>query len=297
MCFNWKNNETDEIEAGRLKEAISDLYKGGFLTTDASVVFAGGEALLRNDIFELIKFSRGLGLVTTLATSGYLYNDRIREQLRDSDSYVALPLDSLKRNTHDYLRGKDGVFDNAMRIIQDFPRKVSLTCTISAYNITEICEIAEWVEANDNVAGLGFQAIVSPFNAPNRNNFYHSPEFGHLWPKDVSAVCASLDKLIEIRNRSKKIYTTQKHLSFFKEYFSDPASINGEAGCRVGDASLTITNKADVIFCSYVGKFGNIREAAITDILSAENVQSMKNKMLKCKRESCEFYVNCFFED
>ena len=298
MCFNWKNNETEEIESSLLKAAISDLHKKGLFTTDASVVFAGGEALLRSDIFELIRFSRDLGLCTTLTTSGYPYNDRIREQLRDSDlTYIALPLDSLQRSVHDNLRGKDGVFDNAMQIIQDFPRKVTLTCTISAYNINEICEIAEWAEANDNITGLGFQALVYPFNSQiSRDNFHQSPEFSHLWPKDISTVCANLNRLIKIKNKSKKIYTTSKHLNFFKEYFRNPANINRKVRCRTGDTSLTINNKGDVIFCNYIGQLGNIRELAITDILSAENVQEMKKRMLEC-RKSCEFYVNCFFED
>lgn len=298
MCFNWKNNETDEIEESYLEAAIEELYKNNFFIFDASINFSGGETLLRKDVFNLIKFSRDRDLKTVLTTSGYVYNDSISEKIRDSGlDCIALPLDSLEQKKHDYLRGVEGVFQSTMNIIQDFPGKVTLTCTISSYNVDEICEIAEWAERNDNIVGLGFQALVAPFNLTvPRKNFHLRPEFNHLWPKDYDTVSTNLDKLIKFRNNSTKIYTTAKHMSFFKEYFRDPNKINREVKCRVGDYSLTILSKGDVIFCNYMEPIGNIKEANIINILTNHRAEESKQRMLDCK-ETCEFFVNCFFED
>ncbi len=299
MCFNWKNNEINEIENKYLEETIRALHENGFIENDTSIIFSGGEVLLKEDIFSLIKFANKLGLKTSLGTSGDIYNDYISGEIIDSRlDCIALPLDSLDQKNHDYLRGVDGVFKNVMRIIQDHPHKVNLTCTISAYNINEIYDIAQWAESNDNIAGLGYQAIVAPFNidAKRQKNWFKESDFSHLWPKDFYETNHNLDKLIEFQKKSTKIYTTAKHLNFFKEYFKDPNKINRNVQCKIGDYSLTIMNKGDVLFCNYLQRIGNIREADIIDILSSQKVFDTKKAMLECK-DVCEFYVNCFFED
>ncbi|MFC1515109.1 radical SAM/SPASM domain-containing protein [Candidatus Omnitrophota bacterium] len=299
MCFNWKNKEEDEIEAEHIKEAIDQLYKNDLFADDFTVNFGGAEALLRKDVFDLVKFVSDKDLAMAVCTSGYLYNEDISRKIKDSGlRTIALPLDSLDEKKHDHLRGVDGVYAKAMEIIREHPGKVALTCTISAYNIDEVCRIAEWVEANDNVAQMGFQAIITPFNSSGitRGDWFGSNEFAHLWPRDLKAVNDNIDRLIKIRGRSKKIYTTEKHLNFFKEYFKDPAKINRDVKCKVGEYSITIMNKGDVVFCHDIEPLGNIRQTSIMEMLSSHKVADIKKKMLDCKRV-CEFYVNCFFED
>ncbi len=301
MCFNWKNKEQNEIEGEYIKAAIIALYENDLLADNLTINFGGAETLLRKDVFDLIRVGAERNLSTALCTSGYLYNEEISKKITDSGlKCIALPLDSSDPKKHNYLRGVDGVFEKAMQIIQEHPGKVALTCTISDYNIDEVCKIAEWVDSNDNVAQMGFQAIVSPLGinwegAPRRE-WINRSEFGHLWPKDIKKVNANIDKLIKIRNNSKKIYTTEKHLNFFKDYFEDPFKICRNAKCRVGDNSLTIMNKGDVVFCHDIEPLGNIRETNIIDILSGPKVADVKRKMLDCT-QVCEFYVNCFFEE
>lgn len=302
MCFNWKNNEQNEIEGEHIKATIIALYENNLLVNDmVTINFGGAEALLRKDTFDLIKVAAERNLSTALCTSGYLYNAEVSKKIVDSGlKCIALPLDSSDAKKHNYLRGVDGVYEKAMQIIQEHPGKVALTCTISEYNIDEICKIAEWVESNDNVAHLGFQAIVSPLGvnwegAPRREWIKRS-DFGHLWPKDMKKVNSNMDKLIKIRNNSKKIYTTEKHLNFFKSYFEDPFKICRNARCRIGDNALTIMNKGDVVFCHDNEPLGNIRAEGIIDILSGPKVAQAKRKMLDCT-QVCEFYVNCFFEE
>lgn len=262
MCFNWMNNEKNEIEGKYLKKSIDDLYKNNLFSEDASVIFAGAEALLREDVFDLVKFAGKRGLRMVVGTSGYIYNEDISSKFINSGlQCIALPLDSLDQNKHDYLRGVNGVFQNTMKIIREHPKKVALTCTISAYNIDEICEIAEWIQSNDDIGLLGYQAIVAPFNGRvQRRDWFADTNFSHLWPKDLSVVSANLNKLIKFCNTSTKIYTTIKHLSFFKEYFKNPNQINREVKCKIGDYSLTIMNKGDVVFCNYLQPLGNIKE-------------------------------------
>ncbi|HTY44444.1 MAG TPA: radical SAM protein [Patescibacteria group bacterium] len=298
MCFNWQNNAQDEIEGERIKQALDELHKNDMFTEDAVVIFGGAEALLRKDIFDLVRFAEERNLCTVVGTSGYLYNDHIASQITSSGlRCLALSFDSLDPKKHNYLRGVDGIFENIRRIIHEHPRKTSLTCTISSYNVDEICDIAEWVESNDDLTQLGYQAIVMPFNLREpRKDWFANPALSHLWPKDSAAVDANLTKLIEFRKGSKKIYTSPRHLQFFREYFRDPQHINRNATCRVGDYSLTIMNKGDVVFCNSLPPLGNIRENSIMDILTSPQVRQRKQQMLDCKIV-CEFYVNCFFED
>jgi MoaA/NifB/PqqE/SkfB family radical SAM enzyme len=298
MCQNWKNDVKNEIEAEYITGVIDELHKNNLFTHDANIIFGGAEALLRKDVFDLVRFAEARGLCTTVGTSGYLYNDTIGREISDSGlRCLALSLDSLDAKKHNYLRGRDGVFENIMRITQKHPRKTSLTCTISAYNLDEICQLAEWVEANDDISQMGFQAVVMPFNSSEPGkDWFRNPAFEHLWPKDLSVVNRNIDKLVEIRKRSRKIYTTPEHLNFFKEYFRDPNSITRSAKCRVGDHSVTVMNHGDVVFCHSLPPLGNAREKGIVEIMTSPAVQETRQKMLDCT-SVCEFYVNCFFGD
>lgn len=298
MCFNWQNRETGEIETGILKTLIAEMHAGGLFADGASVNFAGGEALLRQDVFELIAFAAERKLATSLSTSGHIYNEVVARKIKESGlGCIALPLDSLDPAKHNYLRGTAGVFENTMRIINEHPGKVFLTCTISAYNFDEIGRIAEWAEQNNNVAGIGYQAIVRPFNSTvSQEDFYMRRRFSHLWPKDTGRVIENLERLIRLREGSSKINTTAKHLAFFAEYFRDPQKVNREVACRVGDYSVAVMNKGDVVFCHSMEPIGNARRSGICEILSSPQAARARARMLEC-RQTCEFFINCFFED
>ena len=108
------------------------------------VAFEGGEPLLREDLVDILAFSRSLPLHTSLITNGTLLESRIDEMAPYINGVVYVSLDGLEK-THDAIRGVDGSFRKAVRGICAANEKVAVTIntTVMAENVDEIENMVE----------------------------------------------------------------------------------------------------------------------------------------------------------
>lgn len=97
-------------------DRIVEIFKEWGLST---IVFTGGEPLLRNDIDELIlKYSNDLFCV--ILTSGYgLDSERARGLKRNGLFAISISLDHYEKKINDRNRGMDGAFDIALGAIKN----------------------------------------------------------------------------------------------------------------------------------------------------------------------------------
>jgi MoaA/NifB/PqqE/SkfB family radical SAM enzyme len=151
MCPFWKRSSKDSsIE--REKAILRRVYDSGA----CGIAFEGGEPLLRNDLVEILAFSRSLPLHTSLVTNGTLLESRIDEIASYINGALYVSLDGLEK-THDALRGVSGCFRKAVRGITASRGKVPVTIntTIVAGNIHEIedlVKLAKELDARISVA-------------------------------------------------------------------------------------------------------------------------------------------------
>jgi len=134
MCPFWKRiSEDSSIE--QEKTILRKIYDSGA----CGIAFEGGEPLLRNDLAEILAFSRSLPLHTSLITNGTLLESRIDEIAQYINGAIYVSLDGLEK-THDTIRGVNGSFGKAVRGIMASAERVSVTIntTIMAENIHEI---------------------------------------------------------------------------------------------------------------------------------------------------------------
>lgn len=79
------------------------------------LVFSGGEALFRPDLFELVEHTVRRGLIASLATNGTLVTDAVADRIASSGiRRVAVSLDGPDAATHDDFRKQPGAFDGAV---------------------------------------------------------------------------------------------------------------------------------------------------------------------------------------
>jgi len=145
MCPFWKRSSKDSsIE--REKAILRRIYDSGA----CGIAFEGGEPLLRNDLVEILAFSRSLPLHTSLVTNGTLLESRIDEIASYINGVVYVSLDGLEK-THDTIRGFSGCFRKAVRGIMASREKVSVTIntTIMAENIHEIEDLVKLAKELD----------------------------------------------------------------------------------------------------------------------------------------------------
>lgn len=115
----------EELPAKRWKHVIKDASLIGAKT----IVFSGGEPLLRQDIFELISFVKNNSMTACITSNGYLIDEDCASRL--SHSGVGVVNVSLEgpRDIHDYLRGR-GMFDRAISALENL-KKHKIETTIA----------------------------------------------------------------------------------------------------------------------------------------------------------------------
>jgi MoaA/NifB/PqqE/SkfB family radical SAM enzyme len=139
MCPFWKRTSKDS-STEKEKAILRRVYDSGA----CGIAFEGGEPLLRNDLVEILAFSRSLPLHTSLITNGTLLESRIDEISTYINGVIYVSLDGLEK-THDTIRGVSGCFRKAVRGITASRAKASVTIntTIMAENIHEIEDLVK----------------------------------------------------------------------------------------------------------------------------------------------------------
>ncbi|RLG89871.1 MAG: radical SAM protein, partial [Candidatus Hecatellales archaeon] len=79
------------------------------------LVLTGGEPLLRQDIYKIIKYAKNSGFEVTIATNGTLISRETAKKLSSLDiTGVAVSLDFIEPELHDKFRGVSGTWEKVM---------------------------------------------------------------------------------------------------------------------------------------------------------------------------------------
>ena len=108
------------------------------------MLFSGGEPLLREDLFDLVRHARERGMGVTLSTNGTLITSEAAEALKSSRvNYVGVSLDGMEK-THDRFRRVQGSWKKALEGIENCKKaglRTGLRITLTRYNFQEVGEI------------------------------------------------------------------------------------------------------------------------------------------------------------
>jgi MoaA/NifB/PqqE/SkfB family radical SAM enzyme len=139
MCPFWKRSSPDS-SLEQEKAILRHIYNSGA----CGVAFEGGEPLLRQDLVDILAFSRSLPLHTSLITNGILLKSRINEIAPYINGVVYVSLDGQEK-THDSIRGVRGSFRKAVDGICAAKKRVPVTIntTVLAENVDEIESLVE----------------------------------------------------------------------------------------------------------------------------------------------------------
>ena len=95
-CYNKHNlNVKNELSTSQVKYVLETLNRNGIKTIN----FTGGEALIREDIFEIIEYSKQLGFKNVLLTNGTLLKDKMGV-LRSVDECI-ISIDNWDEDSND----------------------------------------------------------------------------------------------------------------------------------------------------------------------------------------------------
>jgi len=115
------------------------------------LILSGGEPLLRDDIYEIIKYGADRGLKMGMGSNGLLISDEVAKKLKEAGMWtVAISLDSSIPQRHDEFRGVKGCWEKAINAIKSLKRtgiQVQVNCTVTPQNYDEVEDIMALAES------------------------------------------------------------------------------------------------------------------------------------------------------
>lgn len=257
-------------------EAAKDLLKQLAEIKAAVVLFSGGEPLERADLFELLEYSKNLGLRTVLSTNGNLISSQTAGKLFAAGvKYAGISIDGTQE-THDSFRGIKGSFEaalNGIKNCRDNGVKAGLRFTITNRNYNQIGEIFG-IAAKNQISRICFYHLISAGRAAENNLkctneqtrqvldniMKYSQEFAPLGITEVLTVGNHADSGY-ILNRLKK----ENSNLYYKSY----KLLEKFGGNKIGTKIFAVDAEGNVHPDQFWKQFtmGNIREQKLNEIL------------------------------
>ncbi len=276
-----------------------------------AIAFSGGEALLRDDFWEVARYASNKGLYLSLATNGTLLTKDVVRRLRDVGvEYFEISLDSVDPVKHDAFRGVNGAWERTVAGIKN------VVAQDGAYSC-----IANTI-TNENYRELDALVAFSRKLGVNRTLIFNFIPVGRgsdiidmdLSPDEREHVLQQMYGYLSDQDESFEILTTAPQFSrvcmmnsqngimslahFGAAGFSDKVGLLAEyiGGCGAGRMYCAIQPNGIVTPCVFMPiPVGDLRSESFIDIWkNAEVMQSLRERHdLKEHCGSCDYKNVC----
>lgn len=241
---------------------------------DFRMVFTGGEALLRDDMLEVLRHAVDLGIKVELLSNGIMVDAHLASRIVSTGiEQITISYDGVNPETHDRFRGEVGyhaatkaaieslVFDRRQ---QNSPLRVLLKTVISANNLHELTSIARWSE--ELGVEVQYQPIEQNYGENENLSWYKASP---LWIKDLVSLKKELGELQHMKSQGKSsIANRPNDFNLYIRYFEFPddlmrtiqAHVNRSriSYCPAAVGNFVMESNGDVRMCFRMEPIGNV---------------------------------------
>jgi len=281
-----------EIDSVTFKKIINETKELGTKT----ILFIGGEPFVRKDLFELVRYTKDIGINPIIVTNGTLLNkENIIKCIESGVDWISVSIDASSEERFSKIRGAGvlgvilknlDIFENIRKERNiEYPKMVAV-CTIMNDNLEELMDIVNLAKQH-SIARVLFQPVV----ANNIDQTQRSKVFPGLIPKErIPLLEKVLDQLIEYKCSSDEnsdfIGNSLKHLRLMKKYFCGTSRPN-DLPCYAGFNRLQIVQEGKLYFCvnqkKYEAAFGDIKRESIKELWYSKKAKFYRKLIRKCK--------------
>ena len=252
------------------------------------LILSGGEPLLRDDIYEIIRYGADRGLRMGMGSNGMLIDDEVTRKLENAGmETVAISLDSSIPERHDEFRGVKGCWEHAINAIKALKKsriQVQVNCTVTPQNYDE----------EDDIMSLAENLGVDNFHL-----FFLVPTGRGTGIKDITPrMYEDMITSTLAKTRKYKLYVkpscAPQFMRVAKEQGVDMS--RWVRGCMAGLYYCRIYPSGEVTPCPYMPlNLGNIRQRSFKDIwFNSEVFKALRDfDQLKGKCGKCEYRDVC----
>ncbi|MBN1817590.1 MAG: radical SAM protein [Sedimentisphaerales bacterium] len=207
-CYNdsGTGKAAHEATTAQAKAILDDLADFGV----PSVLFSGGEPMMRQDLFDLIEYAVGRGLRTVISTNGTLISEEKAKTIKDLGvSYVGISLDGIGP-INDKFRGVAGAFDWAVRGIRNCRQagvRVGLRLTLTRRNAQDVEALFDFFEAEGIERACFYHLVPS-----GRGGQIAAEDLTHAQSRQAIETILAKTRRLKEMGRTTDILTVDNHV-------------------------------------------------------------------------------------
>ncbi|HPS56575.1 MAG TPA: radical SAM protein [Spirochaetota bacterium] len=261
-----------------------------------SLLFSGGEPLVRPDLFTLLEYASKKGVRPVISTNGTLIDRAAAQRIKDSGVvYVGISLDGLE-HINDKFRGVEGAFKRTMSGFDScraVNQRVGLRLTLTRRNYIDLHGIFDFIEKEKINRACFYHLVYS-----GRGSSMYNDDLSHSESRNAMDIILERTADYVRRNLDINILTVDNHVDGVYTYLKMKAKNhesadevhrllkwNGGAanssGVGIGDIDFNGNVHPDQFWQDYT--FGNVRDRRFGDIWMDESDELMRG--LKHKAE------------
>ncbi len=252
------------------------------------LILSGGEPLLREDLFEIIRYGTDRGMKMGMGSNGMLIDYSVAKKLKDAGvSTVAISLDSSIPERHDKFRGVKGCWQHAVNAIEALKEnglQVQVNATVTRQNYSEVGEIMSLAE-NLEVDNFHLFFLVPTGRGTNIQDI--TPWMYEEMITNTLAQTTNHKMNVKPSCAPQFMRVAQQHGVDMSRWIR---------GCVAGLYYCRIYPSGEVTPCPYLPiNLGNIRDRSFKDIwFNSEVFQAMRDlNQLKGKCGVCDYREIC----
>lgn len=278
--------DSAEMSTRDWKELISDAAA----LHPASIVFSGGEPLLREDIFELIAYANKFKINTCLVSNGTLIDDDVAGQLSASGIGVVNVSIEGEEEIHDYLRG-DGNYRKACEALLNLSRykiETTIAAIVCRHNYKSLPYVMKL--ANEmGVTTVKFQPFSDIFlvQKDKKKDFI-------LSEGDREDINKSIEEIILLSKKYNISTNPHNYLYNIPEYLSGAYCGNLKKNCQALWSSCPIAYNGDIYPCWVLSDnvIGNLKNNRISEIWNSEKHNLLRKQIMEKGCTGC--LMSCY---
>jgi radical SAM protein with 4Fe4S-binding SPASM domain len=305
--FNFDSNEKEnqsDLSTENWLKTLDNLKEAGVV----SLVFSGGEPLLRDDFFTIAQYAHKLEFSTSLATNGTLIDKEMARNIKESGiNYVEISVFSSIEETNDAHRKKDSFKKsiNAVKFCKEHGLNVGLSLTLTSLvkdEVTSFLELAKNAGA-DVCIFLNYVSSENendPLTIDNGNKekmlteiLNRRKEYDRYFRKIVVLQSPEISQLHFEKQDNKELV----QIGFTK--FDKPGwgrYIEYVGGCSAGRFLLAISSEGNIMPCPFLRmNLGNALNEDLSLIWKENSALSqMRNRNnWEGKCGTCKYKIVC----
>jgi len=253
---------SDELSTMEAKSMLDEIAKAGFKI----MIFSGGEPFMRDDIFELVRYARDLGMRPVFGTNGTLITPEKAKKLKEVGTMgVGISLDSIHPEKHDRLRKFTGAWDGAiqgMRNCHETGVPFQIHTTIFDWNQDEALEITDLAVKMGAVAHHFFFLVPTGRAVNIEEESLRAEQYEQILTR-------IMQKQQQVEIELKPTCAPQ----FMRIAHQMGMDLRFGRGCLAGTSYCIISPTGDVQPCAYLNiPIGNVRKIPFSQLWKESEV-------------------------